>query len=121
MLGIISAQLLMNTADPAGYLLFRLPSVLVSPVFPADPSVDPARTAIHHLKRMSFVSCFASRRWAAFRIFLMGGVFSLWRDSLGQGSSKGLSMTEISAFVAATTGGLVLQYPIGWHRITATG
>ena len=42
MLGIISAQALINFADPAGFLLFVIPSVLVSLAFaPILLSISP--------------------------------------------------------------------------------
>ncbi|WP_374636944.1 MFS transporter [Paracoccus sp. (in: a-proteobacteria)] len=116
MLGIISAQLLMNTADPAGYLLFVIPSVLVSLSFlPILLSTQPA-PQFATLKRMSFGKLFRVSPLGCVGIFLMGGVFSaLFGMASVWGSSKGLTVTEISAFVAAIYfGGLVLQYPIGW-------
>jgi len=116
MLGIISAQLLMNTADPAGYLLFVIPSVLVSLSFlPILLSTQPA-PQFSTLKRMSFGNLFRASPLGCIGIFLMGGVFSaLFGMASVWGSSKGLSVREISAFVAAIyAGGLLLQYPIGW-------
>ena len=116
MLGIISAQLLMNTADPAGYLLFVIPSVLVSLSFlPILLSTQPA-PQFSTMKRMSFGKLFQVSPLGCVGIFLMGGVFSaLFGMASVWGSSKGLTVTEISAFVAAIYfGGLVLQYPIGW-------
>lgn len=116
MLGIISAQLLMNTADPAGYLLFVIPSVLVSLSFlPILLSTQPP-PQFATLKRMTFGTLFKVSPLGCVGIFLMGGVFSaLFGMASVWGSTKGLSVTEISAFVAAIyAGGLVLQYPIGW-------
>ncbi|MDK8872166.1 MULTISPECIES: MFS transporter [Paracoccus] len=116
MLGIISAQFLMNTADPAGYLLFVIPSVLVSVSFlPILLSTQPA-PQFATLKRMSFGSLFRVSPLGCIGIFLMGGVFSaLFGMASVWGSTKGLSVREISAFVAAIyAGGLLLQYPIGW-------
>ena len=116
LLGIISAQLLMNTADPAGYLLFVIPSVLVSLSFlPILLSTQPA-PQFATLKRMTFGKLFRVSPLGCVGIFLMGGVFSaLFGMASVWGSSKGLTVTEISAFVAAIYfGGLVLQYPIGW-------
>ncbi|KGJ03735.1 Predicted arabinose efflux permease, MFS family [Paracoccus halophilus] len=116
MLGIISAQLLMNTADPAGFLLFVIPSVLVSLSFmPILLSTRPA-PQFSTLKRMSFGKLFETSPLGCVGIFLMGGVFSaLFGMASVWGSSKGLTVTEISAFVAAIyVGGLLLQYPIGW-------
>ncbi|WP_199258840.1 MFS transporter [Paracoccus binzhouensis] len=116
MLGIISAQMLMNTADPAGYLLFVIPSVLVSLSFlPILLSTQPA-PQFATLKRMSFGDLFRVSPLGCIGIFLMGGVFSaLFGMASVWGSTKGLSVREISAFVAAIyAGGLFLQYPIGW-------
>ncbi|MFO1138156.1 MAG: MFS transporter [Paracoccus sp. (in: a-proteobacteria)] len=116
MLGIISAQLLMNTADPAGYLLFVIPSVLVSFSFlPILLSTQPA-PQFSTLKRMSFGKLFRVSPLGCVGIFLMGGIFSaLFGMASVWGSTKGLTVTEISAFVAAIYfGGLVLQYPVGW-------
>ncbi|QRZ13500.1 MFS transporter [Paracoccus methylovorus] len=121
MLGIISAQILMNTADPAGYLLFVIPSVLVSISFlPILLSTQPA-PQFSTLKRMSFGDLFRVSPLGCIGIFLMGGVFSaLFGMASVWGSTAGLSVREISAFVAAIyAGGLLLQYPIGWlsdHR-----
>ncbi|RDW13538.1 MFS transporter [Paracoccus thiocyanatus] len=121
MLGIITAQLLMNTADPSGYLLFVIPSVLVSLSFlPILLSTQPA-PQFATLKRMSFGDLFRASPLGCIGIFLMGGVFSaLFGMASVWGSTKGLSVREISAFVAAIyAGGLLLQYPIGWlsdHR-----
>ncbi|MCV2447314.1 MFS transporter [Paracoccus sp. DMF] len=116
MLGIITAQLLMNTADPAGYLLFVIPSVLVSLSFlPILLSRQPA-PQFAALKRMSFRDLFAASPLGCIGMFLMGGVFSaLFGMASVWGSMKGLSVREISAFVAAIyAGGLLLQYPVGW-------
>ena len=116
MLGIIAAQLLMNTADPAGYLLFLIPSLLVSVSFlPILLSRQPA-PQFSTIKPMSFAALFRVSPLGCVGIFLMGGVFSaIFGMASVWGSIKGLSVTEISAFVAAIyAGGLVLQYPIGW-------
>src|SRR5690606_15768094 len=99
MLGIITAQLLMNTADPSGYLLFVIPSVLVSLSFlPILLSTQPA-PQFSTLKRMSFGDLFRASPLGCIGIFLMGGVFSaLFGMASVWGSTKGLSVREISAF-----------------------
>jgi MFS family permease len=76
MIGIIAGQALMTVGDPAGYLLFVIPSVLVSLSFtpillsvapaPAFDSARPMRLA--QLMRASPLGCVG--------MFLMGGVFS---------------------------------------------
>ena len=116
MAGIISAQGLLNLADPGGYTLFVVASVLVSLSFtPILLSISPAPSfsssksmSIRKLVRISPLGCAG--------IFLMGGVSSaLFGMAAVWGSLVGLSVLEISAFVAAIyIGGLVFQYPIGW-------
>lgn len=116
MLGIITAQLLMNVADPGGYLLFVIPSVLVSFAFlPILLSTQPA-PQFSTIQRVSFGKLFRISPLGCIGMFLMGGVFSaIFGMASVWGSAKGLSVLDISAFVAAIyIGGLVLQYPVGW-------
>lgn len=116
MLGIILAQLLLNTGDPAGFLLFIIPSVLVSLSFtPILLSAQPA-PAFATIKRMSFGRLYRASPLGCIGIFLMGGVFSaLFGMSSVWGASKGMTVRDISVFVAAIyIGGLMLQFPIGW-------
>lgn len=116
MLGIVAAQFLLNTGDPAGYVLFILPSVLVSLAFtPILLSAAPA-PAFETIKRMSFRQLYEASPLGCVGIFLMGGVFSaMFGMSAVWGAAAGLSVREISTFVAAIyIGGLALQYPIGW-------
>lgn len=116
MLGIITAQLLMNTADPAGYMLFVIPSVLVSFAFlPILLSQQPA-PQFATIQRMSFKRLFQTSPLGCVGTFLIGGVFSaIFGMASVWGSIVGLSVSNISAFVAAIyIGGLLFQYPIGW-------
>ncbi len=115
-IGIIGAQLLMNTGDPSGYFLFVIPSVLVSVAFtPILLSAAPA-PPFETTQRMSFARLFAASPLGCVGMFLMGGVFSaLFGMASVWGTRAGLSVREISAFVAAIyVGGLLFQYPIGW-------
>lgn len=116
MIGIIAAQLLMNTGDPSGYLLFVIPSVLVSIAFtPILLAAVPA-PVFETTQRMSFRRLFEASPLGCVGMFLMGGVFSaLFGMASVWGTRAGLSVKEISAFIAAIyVGGLFLQYPIGW-------
>ncbi|MBW7056635.1 MFS transporter [Paracoccus bogoriensis] len=116
LLGIVVAQALLNVGDPAGYLLFIIPSVLVSLAFtPILLSAQPA-PQFDTIKRMSFGRLYRASPLGCVGIFLMGGVFAaLSGMSSVWGAVIGLSVAEISLFVAAIyAGGLVLQYPIGW-------
>ncbi len=116
MLGIISAQALLNTGDPSGYFLFVIPSVLVSIAFtPILLTASPA-PAFELTKPLSFLRLFQISPLGCVGIFLLGGVFSAQFGMASVwGSAVGLSVRDLSIFVAAIyVGGLVLQYPIGW-------
>lgn len=116
LLGIVAAQALLNTSDPGGYTLFIIASVLVS--FAFMPILLSARPApqFQTIKRMSFGQLYRASPLGCVGIFLMGGVFAVLSGmSSVWGAVIGLSVAEISVFVAASyAGGLVLQYPIGW-------
>ncbi len=116
MAGIVSAQGLVNVADPEGFLLFVIPSVLVSLAFmPILLSISPA-PAFGTTKRMSFLRLYQVSPLGVVGILLMGGVYSaLFGMAAVWGAEAGLSIPEITAFVAAIyIGGLVFQYPIGF-------
>lgn len=116
MIGIISAQGLVNLADPEGFVLFVIPSVLVSLAFmPILLSISPA-PAFATTKPQNFRKLYAVSPLGVVGIFLMGGVFSaLFGMAAVWGAEAGLSVLEITMFVAAIyLGGLVFQYPIGW-------
>jgi MFS family permease len=116
MVGIISAQFILNLADPAGYALFITMSVLVSlsftPILLAAGTAPPFRTA----KPMSLVQLFRISPLGCAGTFLLGGVYAaIFGMAAVFGTEKGLTVAEISAFVAAIyAGGLIFQYPIGW-------
>lgn len=116
MLGMILAQLLMNVGDPGGWILFVIPSVLVSLSFtPILLSTGPT-PAFSTLKRMGFRQLFAVSPLGCVGIFLLGGVFSaLFGMASVWGTQRNLDVADISAFIAAIyIGGLLFQYPVGW-------
>ncbi len=116
MIGIIAAQALLNFGDPAGFILFVIPSVLVSLAFtPILLAAVPA-PAFEMTKRLSFATLYRASPLGCVGMFLLGGVFSAqFGMSSVWGTSAGLSVREISIFVATIyAGGLVFQYPIGW-------
>jgi MFS family permease len=66
MIGIIASQALLNVGDPSGFVLFVIPSVLVSLAFtPILLAATPAPRSFDTTARCSFRSCSASRPWAA--------------------------------------------------------
>ncbi len=115
MLGIVAGQGLLNIGDPAGYLPFVIPSVLVSLAFtPILLSTEPA-PRFDTIQRMSFARLWQVSPLGCVGIFLMGGVFSaLFGMASVWGTEAGLNTREVSAFVAAIyLGGMVFLWPIG--------
>ncbi len=116
MAGIIAAQGLLVLGDPSGFILFIVPSVLVSISFaPILLSVTPSPT-FETTKRMTLAELWSVSPLGCVGVFLLGGVFSgLWGMASVYGTQAGLSVSQISAFIATIyVGGLLMQYPIGW-------
>ena len=114
--GIISGQALLNSADPGGWLLFVIPSVLVSIAFmPILLSISPTPT-FEATKPMGFMDLFRTSPLTFVGMFLLGGICaSQFGMSAVYGTEAGLSVQQISWFVAAFfLGAMGLQYPIGW-------
>jgi len=116
MIGIVSAQALIAAGDPSGFILFIIPSVLVSISFaPILLSISPT-PAFDTTKPMSLRELFSRSPLGCTGQFLLGGVFSAqFGMSAVYGAQIGLSLGKISLFVSAFyIGALLLQYPIGW-------
>ncbi len=116
MVGIVAAQGLLLTADPSGFVLFVIPSVLVSISFaPILLSVQPT-PAFDTTKPLSLIALYRISPLGCVGTFLVGGIYSaLFGMAAVFGAQAGLSVAQISAFVASIyIGGLVLQYPVGW-------
>jgi MFS family permease len=116
MAGIISAQGILNLADPSGYALFVAMSVLVSLAFTPILLTAGVAPAFHTTKPMTLRQLFRISPLGCIGTFLLGGVYAgIFGMASVFGTEMGLSVAEISAFVAAIyVGGLVFQYPIGW-------
>ena len=116
MIGIIASQALLNAGDPSGFLLFIIPSVLVSLAFtPILLSATPA-PVFDTTKRMGFRRLFRVSPLGCAGMLLTGGVYSaMFGMASVWGMLAGLSVGQISVFIGAMyVGGLVFQYPIGW-------
>ncbi|WP_370401203.1 MFS transporter [Sulfitobacter sp. JB4-11] len=115
-LGIVLAQALLLTADPSGFILFVIPSVLVSiAVTPILLSITPT-PAFDTTKPMSLRELAGFSPLGCVGMFLLGGVFSAQFGMASvYGAEAGLSVAQISTFVATFfVGAVVLQFPIGW-------
>ncbi|MBZ8119032.1 MFS transporter [Roseovarius sp. LXJ103] len=116
MVGIVSAQALMLTADPSGFVLFIIPSVLVSLAFaPILLSISPT-PAYGSTKPMNLRELFNVSPLGCVGMFLLGGVFAAQFGMAPVfGAEAGLSIPQISFLVSMFfIGALILQYPIGW-------
>ncbi len=116
MTGVVSAQALLLVGDPAGYETFVIASILVSVSFaPILLSISPT-PAFDTTKPMTLRKLMETSPLGCVGMFLLGGVFSAqFGMSAVYGAQAGLSLIEISTFVAAFyVGAVVLQYPIGW-------
>lgn len=116
MIGMVIAQGILSLGDPSGYILFIVPSVLVSISFaPILLSVTPT-PPFDTSKPMTLRRLFVVSPLGCVGMFLMGGVFSaLMGMSAVYGIQAGFSLQEVSALVASIfVGAVVFQYPIGW-------
>jgi len=116
MLGVILGQLLLNIADPGGYELFVLLSVMVSVAF-APILLSTGPVPVYSTARpMSLRELAAASPLACFGMFMLGGIFSgLFSMAPVYATQVGLSIAQVSWFVTALyVGGLVFQYPVGW-------
>lgn len=116
MIGIVSAQGIMVMADPAGYVLFVIPSVLVSLAFaPILLSVSPT-PAFETTKPLSLRQIMKISPLGCVGMFLTGGVFAAqFGMAAVYGAEVGLSVGQIATFVAAFyIGAMLVQYPLGW-------
>ncbi len=116
MIGIVTAQGMMNLGDPSGFILFIIPSVLVSLSFTPILLTAGRVPAFELTKPLSFVDLYRASPLGIIGMFLLGGVFSAqFGMAAVWGSEAGLSVRDISIFIAAIyVGGMLLQYPIGW-------
>ena len=116
MMGIVLAQAVLNFADPSGYMLFIIISVVVSLSFaPILLSVSPA-PQFQTSKRMTLAQLWSISPLGVVGQFFLGAIFAaLFGMASVYGTERGLTVKDISLFVAAIYfGGMILQYPIGW-------
>ncbi|MDJ0825491.1 MAG: MFS transporter [Rhodobacter sp.] len=116
MAGIVSAQAVVAAGDPSGFVLFIIPSVLVSISFaPILLSISPT-PAFDTAKPMSLGALFRNSPLTFVGMTLLGGAFSaLFGMGPVYAAELGLSAAQVSTFIAAIfIGSMVFQYPVGW-------
>ncbi|MEL6564543.1 MAG: MFS transporter [Pseudomonadota bacterium] len=114
--GIVVSQYLLLTADPSGFVLFVIPSVLVSlAITPILLSISPV-PAFDTTKPMTLRELFHVSPLGCVGMFLLGGVFAAqFGMAPVYGTEAQLSIAQISTFVSTFfIGAVLLQYPIGW-------
>lgn len=114
--GIVVAQMILLTGDIGGYVLFIIPSVLVSLAF-APILLSVSRVpSFGETKRMKLRDVAAASPLASVGMFFLGGVFSAqFGMAAVYGARAGMSVAQISAMVSVIyIAALLLQYPIGW-------
>ena len=116
MSGIVVAQGILSIGDVGGYVLFIIPSVLVSLAFaPILLSVAPT-PAFEATKPMRLRNLVETSPLASVGMFLLGGVFAAqFGMTAVYGTQAGLSVGQISLLVSVIyVAALAAQYPIGW-------
>ncbi len=115
MAGMAAGQLLLNVADPNGFALFVLSSVLVSmalvPMTLSATSSPPLRTP-EKITFRELLSTVPTGAWVSF----MGGAAAGTLVGLGAvyATAVGMSPSRITLFLAAPLiGGMIMQWPIG--------
>lgn len=116
MAGLTAAQALPGFGDPSGFILFVIPSVLVSISFaPILLSVAPT-PPFASAKRMRIIDLFRLSPLGCVGVMLMGLVYSaMYGMAAVYATQMGFSVGQVSTFIAAIfLGGLIFQFPIGW-------
>jgi len=117
MAGIILAQYLLVLGDVGGFVIFIVPSVLVSFSFaPILLSANSQTPAFAETKPMPVRRLIAASPLACAGMFLLGSVFAAqFGMSAIYGARAGLSVPQISLMISlAYALPLVVQFPIGW-------
>ena len=116
MVGIIIAQGLLVVPDPSGYLLFVIPSVLVSVAFaPILLSISPT-PAFESTKPMTLRELYNVSPLGCVGMFMMGSVFAAqFGMAAVYATEAGLTIAQIPLFTAMFyVGAMLFQYPVGW-------
>jgi MFS family permease len=116
MLGLVSAQGILSAGDPAGFLLFIIPSILVSLSFaPVLLSVQPT-PAFEASRPMSLRQLYDVSPFGVVGMTLLGSVFAgQFGMAAVYATEAGLGLGQLSLFISSFfIGAILLQYPIGW-------
>ncbi len=116
MAGITLAQYMLNFGDAGGFVLFIIPSVLVSISFaPILLSISPT-PPFQSAKPMTLRELYAASPLGCVGMFFSGGISAaIFGMSAVYGTEAGFSVAQVTTFVSSFfIGGLLFQFPIGW-------
>jgi MFS family permease len=116
MMGLVAGQGILASGDPTGWILFIIPSILVSLSFaPILLSAVPT-PAIEATRPMSLRQLYDASPFAVVGMLFMGGVFAgQFAMAPVYATEVGLSLAQLSGFISSFfIGAIVIQYPIGW-------
>jgi len=114
--GIVASQYVILLGDASGFVMFILPSVLVSvAIAPMLLSATPT-PAYERAKPMSLLAAFRFSPLSAVGTFFTGAVFAAqFGMTAVYGTEAGLTTPQIAVFVSVFyIGGLLFQFPVGW-------
>jgi MFS family permease len=116
MIGLVGAQVILSAGDPSGFLLFIIPSILVSLSFaPILLSATPT-PAFEASRPMSLRQLYEASPFGVVGMTLMGAVFAgQFAMAPVYATEAGLSLGQLSGFISSFfVGAIFMQYPLGW-------
>lgn len=116
MFGLVAAQGILSAGDPSGWLIFVIPSILVSLSFaPILLNAQPT-PAFDAARPMTLKQLYVTSPFGVVGMTLLGGVFAgQFAMAAVYATEQGLTLGQLSAFVSSFfIGAIVLQYPIGF-------
>ncbi|CAA9394786.1 MAG: Uncharacterized MFS-type transporter [uncultured Rubellimicrobium sp.] len=117
MAGIVTSQWLISAGDVAGFVVFIVPSILVSLSFaPMLLSATQTTPQFTTTKALSLRRLMLASPLACMGMFLLGSVFAAqFGMSAVYGTQAGLGESQITLMVSLTyLAAMVAQFPIGW-------
>lgn len=116
MLGLVAGQAILSAGDPSGWILFVIPSILVSLSFaPILLSAQPT-PAFEAARPMTLGQLYTASPFGVIGMTAMGCVFAgQFAMAPVYATEVGLTLAQLSGFVSSFfIGAIILQYPIGW-------
>jgi MFS family permease len=116
MMGLVAAQGILSVGDPSGWLLFVIPSILVSLSFaPVLLNAQPT-PSFETARPLSLRQLYTASPFGMIGMALLGGVFAgQFAMAPVYASEAGLGLGQLSLFVSSFfVGAILFQYPVGW-------